>query len=139
MSNAQIVRDACRIVWTEGQVSRMGEFYADDFKADYPMTNWGSGLEGARKLAAAVRIGFPDYREHIDELIDAGENIIVRLTIRGTHTGPLADLPATGKAVEFKDVTICRVNNGKIAEQRGLTDYLSLYTQLGLVQLPTAS
>ncbi|MFT4583307.1 MAG: putative ester cyclase [Gammaproteobacteria bacterium] len=116
MSNAQIVRDACRIVWTEGQVSRMGEFYADDFKADYPMTNWGRGLEGAKKLAAAIRVGFPDYAERIDELIDAGEDIIVRLTIRGTHTGPLLGLPATGKAVESKDVTICRVNNGKIVE-----------------------
>ena len=100
------------------------------------MTNWGRGLEGAKKLAAAIRVGFPDYAERIDELIDAGENIIVRLTIRGTHTGPLLGLPATGRAVEFKDVTICGVNNGKIVEQRDLTDYLSLYAQLGLVQLP---
>ena len=137
MSNEAIVRAACQVVWSEGDVARAGEFYADDFRADYPMTNWGVGLEGVKQLAQEVRIGFPDYRERIDELFDAGENIIVRLTIQGTHTGPLGAVPATGKTVEFKDVTICRVVNGKITEQRGLSDLLTLYQQLGLVELPS--
>ena len=138
MTNEEIVRNACQVIWSEGDISRIGEFYADDFQADYPMTNWGIGLEGARNLASEVRIGFPDYRERIDELFDAGDNIIVRLTIQGTQTGPLPNLPPTGKFVEFADVTICRVKDGKIVEQRGLTDYLSLYMQLGLIELPTS-
>jgi predicted ester cyclase len=138
MTNAELVRAACQVVWTNGEVDRAGEFYAEDFHANYPMTDWGSGLAGVRQLATSVRVGFPDYRERIDELIDAGDNIIVRLTIKGTHTGPLPGLAATGKTVEFNDVTICRVENGKIVEQRGLTDYLSLYMQLGLVELPAA-
>ena len=139
MTNEEIVRAACKVIWTDGDVSRIGEFYAEDFQANYPTTNWGSGLEGAKHLATELRQAFPDYREQIDELITTGDRVIVRLTIRGTHKGPLPNLPATGKSVEFTDVTICRIENGKIAEQSGLSDYLALYLQLGVIELPSGS
>lgn len=134
MTNEQIVRDACRIIWTEGETSRVGEFYAEDFSANYQRTDWGTGLEGIRALADSIRAAFPDYREQIDELIVADDLVIVRLSLSGTHDGPLAGLLPTGKTVEFKDVTICRVRDGKIVEQRGLTDHFALYQQLGLIE-----
>ena len=131
-----VVRDACRVIWTEGEVGRVREFYADNLCADYPGTNWGKGAEGVERLAAGIRAGFPDYREQIDELFVDGDNVIVRLTIRGIHLGAMGDLPATGRKVEFRDVSIIRVVYGKIVEQRGLTDYLTLYQQLGVIELP---
>ena len=136
MNNADIVREACRVVWTEGDLSRISEFYADHFTTDYPMTQWGTGLEGIKKLAEAQRQAFPDYRENIDELYDAGEDIVVVLTIRGTNTGPMEGMEPTGKQVEFRDVTICRVEAGKIVKQSGLSDYFTVYHQLGLIDLP---
>ena len=139
MTNAEIVRNACQIIWSDGDVSRIGEFYAENFTADYPMTDWGEGLEGIKSLVLGIRTGFPDYRERIDELLVAGDDVIVRLTLQATHNGPLPNLPATGRAVEFKDVTICTVLDGKITRQRGLTDYLSLYSQLGLIELPASA
>jgi predicted ester cyclase len=136
MNNADIVREACRIVWTEGDVSRISEFYADSFTTDYPMTQWGEGLEGIKRLAEAQRTAFPDYRESIEELYDAGGDIIVVLTIRGTNTGPMEGMEPTGKQVEFRDVTICRVEGGKIIKQSGLSDYFMVYKQLGLIDFP---
>ena len=139
MTNEEIVRNACQIICSDGDVSRIGEFYAENFTADYPMTDWGEGLEGIKTLVLGIRTGFPDYRERIDELLVAGDDVIVRLTLQATHNGPLPNLPATGRAVEFKDVTICTVLDGKITRQRGLTDYLSLYSQLGLIELPASA
>ena len=135
MTNEQVVRDACRVVWTEGDMDRVGEFYAEDFKAKYPRTDWGTGVQGVRELAEGIRASFPDYREQIDELIVADDLVIVRLTIRATHTGPLPNLPPTGKEVEFNDVSIIRVRDNKIVEQRGLSDHFALYQQLGLIDL----
>ncbi len=133
MNNADTVREACRVIWTEGDLSRVSEFYGDNFSTDYPITKWGNGLEGLKKLAEAQRGAFPDYREQIDELYEAGDDIIVVLTIRGTNTGPMEGLEPTGREVEFRDVTICRVEDGKIVKQSGLSDYFTVYQQLGLL------
>ena len=128
---AETVRQACQVIWSEGQVDRVPEFYSQDFRADYPMTDWGNGVAGVAALAASVRKDLPGYAEHIDELIEAGEEVVVRLTITGTN-------PNTGESVSFRDVTLLTVRDGKICFQRGLTDYLSLYLQLGLVEMPGA-
>ncbi len=136
MTNEELVRTACQVVWTDGDLSRIGEFYADDYEADYPMTNWGEGLEGLRNLATEQREAFPDYREEIDELIDAGDKIVVVLTVRGTHEGPFHGMPPTGKSFEIRDVTICDCKDGKIVKQSGLSDYLAAFLQLGVIDLP---
>lgn len=100
------------------------------------MTNWGHGLDGVRQLVADVRIGLPDYTEEIQLLIEDGDYVVVELLIKGTHTGPIGNVAPTGKAVAFRDVTILKLREGKIIEQRGLTDHLSLFQQLGMTELP---
>ena len=131
MTNEEIVREACRVIWTEHDLDRIPEFYSEDYTTDYPMTKWGTGLEGIRTLATAQRTAFPDYREQIDALYDAGDDIIVVLTIRGTNTGPMEGRAPTGREMEIRDVTICHVENGKISKQSGLSDYFTAYQQLG--------
>ncbi len=44
--NEQLVRDAMQIIWNECDVSRVSEFYSDDFEADYPHTDWELGWRG---------------------------------------------------------------------------------------------
>ena len=132
-TNADIVREACQMVWTEGQIDRVEEFYAEDFVADYAFTDWGTGIEGVKALSASVRVGLPDYREEIKLLIDGGEYIVVELLIEGTHTGPMNGMEPTGKLVAFRDVTILKLRGGKIVEQRGLSDYLTMLQQLGVI------
>ena len=78
-------------------------------------------------------MGLPDYRKEIKLLIDGGEYIVVELLIEGTHTGPMNGMEPTGKAVAFRDVTILKLRDGKIIEQRGLSDYLTMFQQLGVI------
>ena len=132
-SNAYIVREACHVIWTEGQIDRVPEFYADDFVADYAFTDWGTGIEGVKAFAASVRVGLPDYLEEIKLLIDSGEYIVVELLIEGTHTGPMNGREPTRKAVAFRDVTILKLRDDKIIEQRGLSDHFIMFQQLGVI------
>ena len=126
----------CHVIWTEGQVDRVAEFYSEDFTADYAFTDWGTGIDGVKALAASVRVGLPDYREEIKLLIDAGEYIVVELLIEGTHTGPMNGMEPTGNTVAFRDMTILRLRDGKIIEQRCLSDYLTMFQQLGVISHP---
>ena len=90
------------MIWSEGEASRVPEFYAEHVITDYPNTDWGDGLGGVAKLAKQVRINLPGYREHIEELIEADNEVVVRLTITGTH-------PRNGEEVSFRDVTMLTV------------------------------
>ena len=105
----------------------------DDVTADYPFTDWGKGIEGVKALAASVRVGLPDYREEIKPLIDGGDYIVVELLTDGNHTGPINGIEPTGKAVAFLHASIFRLRDGKIIEQRGLSDYLTMFQQLGVL------
>ena len=128
-NSEDIVREAMQVIWTDGDISRVGEFYADNFKADYPFPDWGEGLEGLSALALKVREDLPGYREDIEELLISGNEIIVILQISGYH-------PSTNEKIGFRDVTILTLENEKIIKQRGLTDLFSLYLKLGLIELP---
>lgn len=128
-SSEDIVREAMQVIWTEGDISRVGEFYSDNFKADYPFPDWGEGLEGVSALASKIREDLPGYREDIEELLIADEEVIVVLKISGFH-------PTTNEEVSFRDITILTLENEKIISQRGLSDLFSLYLKLGLIQMP---
>ena len=126
---ANVVREACLVIWTEGKTERVADFYSPEFEADYPITDWGQGLAGVAALASKVRQDLPGYAEDIEELIEAGDEVVVRLTISGRN-------PKTDEPVSFRDVTILTVKDGLITRQRGLSDHLSLFLQLGIVELP---
>ena len=128
-NSEDIVREAMQVIWTEGDISRVGEFYAENFKADYPFPDWGEGLEGVSALVSKVREDLPGYREDIEELLIADEEVIVVLKMSGFH-------PTTNEEVSFRDITILTLENEKIISQRGLSDLFSLYLKLGLIQMP---
>jgi steroid delta-isomerase-like uncharacterized protein len=141
MTNEELVRNACHVIWGEGDLSRVRDFYAENFKAhDSSLgSNWGVGAEGVEELARSLRNAIPDYHETIEDIIVSGDRVVVRLTIRGTHTGPLPFAPATGRPIEIRDHSIFRIEDGKIAEQWALTDQLTLLVQLGLFEAPAAA
>ena len=126
--NEQLVRDAMQIIWNECDVSRVNEFYSDNFEADYPHTDWGNGLVGLCNLATQVHSDLPGYTENIDQLIDAGDKIIVILSITGSH-------PVSGDEISFRDVTVLTIKDDKIVNQRGVGDLLTLYEKLNMITL----
>ncbi|GAA6156298.1 hypothetical protein NBRC116588_17710 [Pyruvatibacter sp. HU-CL02332] len=130
----QIVRKACQTVWNDFEIDRVGEFYGDDYTADYPMGDaWGSGVDGVKAYATLMRSAFPDYTEEVEDLIAQGDKVVVCLRVRGTHRGELFGIPPTNKTVDARDITICEVRDGKIVKQTGLSDTFTMYTQLGLI------
>ena len=128
-NSEEIVREAMKVIWTEGDVSRVNEFYAESFVADYPFPDWGEGLQGVSALAEKVREDLPGYSEDIEELLIADKEVIVVLKISGFH-------PTTKERVSFRDVSILTLDNGKIIKQRGLSDLFTLYLKLGLIEMP---
>jgi steroid delta-isomerase-like uncharacterized protein len=88
------------------------------------------GRDGFRDYMRTVQRVFPDFHNHIDELVAEGERVVARLTYTGTHQGELFGVAPTGKRVSYAGVAIFRIGAGRIAEGWVLGDVHGLMRQL---------
>jgi len=56
--------------------------------------------------------------------------------ISGTQRGQRGPLPSTGKRVQFEEIVILQIRDGKVRGQRGIVDNLNALRQLGVVPTP---
>ena len=94
------------------------------------------GSEELKGLFAAYRTAFPDLHIDIDDLVTAGDRVVIAFTLTGTQAGALMGIDATGKKVTTNGMVLSRFEDGKIIEEWEILDQLSLFEQLGAVSLP---
>jgi steroid delta-isomerase-like uncharacterized protein len=119
-------------------VERIVDLAADDFElTDVATGETFRGKEGARRNIDGWFTPFPDLTCEIENLITSGEWEAIEAIGRGTQTGsittPEGEIPPTGKKVEAKFVTISRIRDGKVVEQRDYYDLGTIMQQLGLM------
>jgi steroid delta-isomerase-like uncharacterized protein len=91
------------------------------------------GIDSARAFYANYLTGFSDIKFIIEEAIGMQEKLSVHWSFKATHTGLFFGIPATGQKVDIEGVTLVRMENGKIAEERDFLDNLEFMQQLGLI------
>ena len=79
------------------------------------------------------RKAFPDKHITINDSMAEGDKVMVKLTCFGTHRGEFMGMPATGNPIEYEEVLIFRLKDGKIVEHWAVADALSLMQQTGAV------
>jgi predicted ester cyclase len=126
-------RRAYEEVLNQGDVSLVDELIAPEFlnHAAPPETN--RGPESMRWLAAMLRSAFPDLHFTIEELVAEGDIVAGRLTMSGTHEGPLTGMPPTGRAVRQDHMHFVRYRDGKAVEHWGVRDDLGMMQQMGVI------
>ena len=77
-----------------------------------------------------VRRAFPDFHNHIEELVAEDNKVVARLTYTGTHHGVLFGIGPTGKRVTYAGVAVFRIEAGRITEGWVLGDVHALLLQL---------
>lgn len=91
-------------------------------------------IHGIDKFKAFVKdflSGVSDYKETIDLIMADSDKVAYVTTMTGKQTGPIGDLPASGKDFTCVNIIIQRLENGKIAETWISWDNVALLTQLG--------
>jgi predicted ester cyclase len=89
------------------------------------------GVEGPLAASALVRAAVPDMRCDIEQLIVAGDRVVVHLHFHGHFSGRFKDRQGQGQPVDFIATDIYRVVNGKIIENWHIEDNLALLQQVG--------
>ena len=104
------------------------------------------GRAGMQKVFEALFSVFPDFTYRIDEATAAGDRVVCKVWMTGTHrgkptfpevfSGMLTGVAPTGKRVEVLHFHSFRLRDGQIAEHAAVRDDLGMLIQLGLVRRP---
>lgn len=104
---------------------------APDFVDMTPPPGRGQGPQGALAASRAFRAAVPDLRCEVEQMIVAGDRVVVHLRFRGHFTGTFQDIQGRGRAVDFVATDIYRIEDGRIAANWRVEDNLALMRQLG--------
>jgi predicted ester cyclase len=89
------------------------------------------GPEVLKRTVSLYRTAFPDVRITVDDVIAAGDKVVLRWHSEGTHRGKLAGLAPTGARGAVTGISIDQWKDGKVVETWTEWDNLGLARQLG--------
>ena len=94
------------------------------------------GRDGIRGLWDVFLIGFPDLHSSIEDMISAGDKVVLRWRIDGTHTGEFLGIAPSNKKISLGVTEIFRFANGQLVEAWDQYDRLDLMQQIGAIPMP---
>ena len=131
--NKALIREFVDVIFNQHQLDRAEEFFTPDFVDHNPWPGYAATIQGFKDGTADFFAGFPDARVEIDEILEAGDRLIVRNRLVGTNSGSFMGAPATGKRVSVEGIDIARYQDGRMVEHWGIYDAAAMMQQLGLL------
>lgn len=132
--NKATIRRYIEVGWSKGDMEAVEEAIDPGYRRHQP--NMVMAVESEKDLEQLIgmyRAGLPDLDIRIQHLVAEDDWVVTRVICRGTHTGELAGIPPTGKALEFTASDIFQMAGGKVIESWHNVDDLGLLQQIGVI------
>lgn len=103
-------------------------FTQDGVRVEYARP--GARLEGRDAIAgqaAAYMTAVPDCVLDVRGIEQHGDSAVLEWTYRGNHTGDIPGLAASGREISLPGVSVLRLRDGLIAEERVYWDAATLF------------
>jgi steroid delta-isomerase-like uncharacterized protein len=114
---------------TSHDADLVDQFVAEEYVNHNPFV--ADGREGNRQFWSAFFAALPDLSATIEDLVVSGDRVVGRFVYRGTHTGELMGIPASGNPVEMRSIDIWRVQDGLFVEHWDELNLLQVFQQVG--------
>jgi steroid delta-isomerase-like uncharacterized protein len=137
--NKATVRRAIEEGWNQGHADVFDELNAPNFNYHDSAAPDVRTNEDYKRWVTERLSAFPNLHITIEDLVAEGDQVVIRWTLRGTHTSDLLTpipLPATGKQVTVPGITIVRLAGGRALEVWSQGDTLGFLQQLGVIPAP---
>ena len=103
-------------MWNRGNPSLAAELFAQP--------------QGVERFVSQFLSSFPDLQHTVEEMIAEGDQVAVRFSAYGTHSGPWLRFAPTEKSIYYTGVTLARISGDKIVEHHTWWDKAALIEQL---------
>jgi steroid delta-isomerase-like uncharacterized protein len=118
-------------VWNKCRVDLAEELLATDVVVHDSLAVDVRGRESLKQFILKMHRGFPDLRLTVDDIMASGDEVCLRWTLTGTHTGPFFGLDRTTKHASVGGLMVILVEDGRIVESWATWNVLNLLQQLG--------
>jgi predicted ester cyclase len=119
--------------WNSGDEALARAALAPDFTDRTLPVGRAQGLAGPLAAFKMMHSAIPDLRCEIEQMVVAGDRVVVHLRFRGHFTGPFKQTRGQGQVIDFIATDIYRIANSRIADNWHIEDNLTLLQQLGVV------
>ena len=118
-------------LWNRWDDEGVEELLHEDFTFRGSLGTETRGRDEWRSYRDAVRAGSSDFHNEILDLVADGDRAAARLRYTGSHTGPLAGLPATGRRFSYAGAAFFIGDARQLTSAWVLGDLTALREQLG--------
>jgi predicted ester cyclase len=129
-TNTNTVREFTRVFKNEHNVDGVDHLFDSSFQHHFRMP-LPPGLDGFKAIGRAMNGAFPDVKVTESDLIAAGDRVVERSDVVGTHLGDFMGIAPTRQAVKWSEIHIYRLSAGKIAEHWVELAMLEIMQQIG--------
>lgn len=132
--NEGIARRLFEEVWRDHEYDAIDDLVTEEFVLHDSMTEepWARGREGYREMAEMSE-GTIEGSLTLEQLIPAGEYVVVRWRQTGTHVGPMGNIEPTNEEVTVTGIEIGRFEDGMLAETWLEMNMVPMLMQVGVV------
>jgi steroid delta-isomerase-like uncharacterized protein len=125
-------------VWGQGDPAIVDTLAHPELVVFYPALGQPiNGRDAFKNVLALFHHAFPDLSVTVEDEVAEGDKVALRWTLHGTHRAEIMGVPPSGKTASWTGITIYRLVEGQVIEERGEGDTLCLLRQLGAI--PSAS
>jgi steroid delta-isomerase-like uncharacterized protein len=119
--------------WNDHDPIRAAQFYAEDYHGTDVGISQPQVGRAARihVLESYIRV-FPDIHYAAETVVE-GDQAVLIWTMTGTQNGPVYGLPATGRRIEIKGVSVLRFADGLITHGTNIWDTAGFLRALKLL------
>lgn len=119
--------------WNRHDVPAILEHYNDDVVwRNVATEEVYEGKEEIREFLEGLMSGIPDLQLEITLRVPRGKYVAEEYHLRGHHRGDLMGIPATGKFIDLRCVSLVELRDGKWKEDRFYFDISTALRQMGL-------
>jgi serine phosphatase RsbU (regulator of sigma subunit) len=127
-NNKALIRKFFGEVWSKGNVAAADEFLAPEFVVHHMLPGEEAGAEDYKRAVAEQHAASSDFHVSIEEQVAEGDKVVTRHIDSGTHDQEeFEGFAPSGVRITIENITINRVVEGKIVEERNAADISPLW------------
>ena len=139
--NVRIMQRWFQEVWNEGRIETVYELFAAEAVAHGQESAEGElrGPQEFERFVQKIRGAFSEIQLTVEDVFATDDKGVLRWSGVMKHTGNALGMPASGRTVRLRGITVVRFANGKIAEGWDNWDQLGMLQQIGAFSPPIAA